>query len=92
AVGLITAAALASVLRSGLAGEEWPSGSTAIGFGWGVVAAGIILFEMLLWPRKLLRSWRIGRVQTWMRAHIWLGLLVLPLALCHSGFRLGGPL
>ena len=48
-----------------------------------------MLFEFFLWPRKKLRTWRIGRAQTWMRAHIWLGLLTVPLILFHSGFHLG---
>ena len=49
---------------------------------------GIILFEMLLWPRKSLwRGWRLGRTKLWMTAHIWLGLLTLPLLLLHGGFH-----
>jgi hypothetical protein len=36
------------------------------------------------------RAWRIGRAETWLRAHIWLGLITLPLVLLHSGFTLGG--
>src|SRR5262249_43195604 len=32
------------------------------------------------------------RAQAWLRAHIWLGLLCLPLLVYHSGFRLGGTL
>ena len=48
----------------------------------------IILFEMLLWPRKSLwRGWRLGRTKLWMTAHIWLGLLTLPLLLLHGGFH-----
>ena len=33
---------------------------------------------------------RLGRV--WMRAHIWLGFLTVPLIVLHSGFSLGGQL
>jgi hypothetical protein len=36
--------------------------------------------------------WPIGTVQGWMRAHIWLTLLTVPLVLLHSGFRFGGPM
>ena len=36
--------------------------------------------------------WRLGRAQTWMRGHLWLGLLSLPLILLHAGFHAGGPL
>jgi hypothetical protein len=31
-------------------------------------------------------------VQRWLRAHIWLTLLTVPLILLHSGFHLGGPM
>ena len=46
----------------------------------------------MLWPRKHFRVWRIGMVKTWLRAHIWLGLLTVPLILLHSGFTWGGQL
>ena len=47
----------------------------------GRLGGGIILFEMLLWPRKSLwRGWRLGRTKLWMTAHIWLGLLTTSLA------------
>jgi hypothetical protein len=69
-----------------------PSGSSPPGLVFGILSGLIILFEFLLWPRKMVRSWRIGRAETWLRAHIWLGILSLPLAVYHSGFRMGGPL
>jgi hypothetical protein len=31
-------------------------------------------------------------VQRWLRGHIWLTLLTIPLILLHSGFRVGGPM
>jgi hypothetical protein len=46
----------------------------------------------LLAARKKVPVWRLGRAQTWMRGHLWLGLLSLPLILFHGGFRFGGPL
>src|SRR5262249_7279567 len=46
----------------------------------------------LLWPRKLLRRWRLGSAKSWLRAHIWLGLFTVPLILLHSGFNWGGTL
>lgn len=67
-----------------------PGGSSLPGLALGVAGGLIILFEMLLWPRKHFRVWRVGRAQVWMRAHIWLGLLCLPVLVYHSGFRLGG--
>lgn len=72
--------------------DTWPGGSSIPGFTFGVLGGLICLFEMLLWWRKKVRTWRIGRTQVWMRAHIWLGLLSVPLLIFHSGFRFGGPL
>jgi hypothetical protein len=65
---------------------EFPGGSSNIGYPLGLAAGLLILFEVLLWPRKkLLRRWRLGRVRTWMAAHIWLGLLIVPLTIAHAG-------
>jgi hypothetical protein len=78
-----------------LMGRSWdqrPRGSSGPGFLFGIAGGGICLFEFLLWPRKMVRTWRIGRAVVWMRAHIWLGLLSFPLLVLHSGFYLGGPL
>lgn len=73
--------------------STWPGGSSRVGFWCGVALGVLCLFEFFLWIRKkYLRVWRIGRAQTWLRAHIWLGLLCVPLLFFHSGFRLGGPL
>jgi hypothetical protein len=66
-----------------------PGGSSVPGFAFGVIGGLIILFEFFLWPRKKVRTWRIGKTQTWMKAHIWFGLLAVPLLILHSGFRLG---
>jgi hypothetical protein len=87
-----TVAASVWFFTAGLAAPHWPSGSSWPGFTFGVLGGALILFEMLLWWRKRVRTWRIGRAQVWMRAHIWLGLLTVPLLVYHTGFRLGGPL
>jgi hypothetical protein len=71
---------------------DLPGGSSAVGIATGVAGGLIIIFELAFWWRKWVRTWRIGRVQAWLRAHIWLGLLTLPLLVLHSGFRFGGPL
>ncbi len=73
-----------------LAGTSWelrPTGSKGPLFLFGIAGGAICLFEFLLWPRKHFRVWRIGRVKVWMRAHIWLGLLSVPLLILHSGFH-----
>lgn len=74
-------------------GNLWPGGGSVPGLALGVLAGLIILFEFALWPRKtsLFRTARwLGKTQTWMKAHIWLGLLAVPLVVLHSGFSLGG--
>ena len=70
---------------------SFPGGSSTVGYLSGVAAGLIIVFEVLLWPRKkLFRRWRIGRTRTWVSAHIWLGLLTVPLAIVHAGIPWGG--
>lgn len=66
---------------------RWPGGGSLPGFTLGVLGGGIIVFEMLLWPRKLLRGWRLGRTKCWLAGHLWLGILALPLLLFHGGFH-----
>ncbi len=66
------------------------SGSSLPGLVIGSVAAAIILFELLLWPRKRLRRFKLFRTKTWMAFHLWLGLACGPLAWIHAGYRTGG--
>jgi hypothetical protein len=67
---------------------NWPSGASPPGFTYGLLGGAIILFEMLLWPRKSLwRGWRLLPTKIWMIAHLWLGLLALPLLLLHGRFH-----
>jgi hypothetical protein len=72
--------------------EHRSIGGTPLGLIFGVVSFAIFIFGALLSLRKKVVLWRIGTVQRWMRAHIWLTLLTIPLVLLHSGFRLGGPM
>jgi hypothetical protein len=69
-----------------------PSGGSAIGLTFGIAGSLCMIFAGLLAARKKVPVWRLGRAQTWMRGHLWLGLLSLPLILFHGGFRFGGPL
>lgn len=65
-------------------------GGSFVGLTYGSAAAGIFVFECLLSFRKKFRaSLTGGGAQIWLRAHIWLGILTVPLALMHSGFRWG---
>lgn len=67
-------------------------GGTPLGLTLGSIAFAIFIFAALLGVRKKLLRLHIGSVQSWMRAHIWLTLLTIPLVALHSGFRLGGPM
>jgi hypothetical protein len=51
-----------------------------------------MVFAALMGARKRVPTWRLGRAQSWMRCHLWLGLLSLPLILFHGGFHFGGTL
>ena len=68
-------------------------GGTPLGLVLGTLSLAIFIFAALLGMRKRLPApLRIGHVQRWLRAHIWLTLLTIPLILLHSGFHLGGPM
>ena len=69
-----------------------PRGGSAIGLTFGIVGFAFMIFAALLGARKRVPTWRLGRAQTWMRGHLWLGLLSLPLILFHGGFHFGGML
>ena len=72
--------------------EHHRVGGTPLGLIFGTIALSIFVFAALLGVRKKIVLWRIGTVQRWLRAHIWLTLLTIPLVILHSGFRLGGPM
>ena len=67
-------------------------GGSAIGLLFGILGFAFMLFAAALGARKRVPVWRLGRAQTWMRGHLWLGLLSLPLILLHGGFHFGGTL
>ncbi len=69
-----------------------PGGGTPIGLSFGSVALGLMLFAALLSVRKRFPIWRIGRAKIWMRAHLWLGFLALPMVLFHAAFHARGGL
>ncbi len=77
--------------------ESWtspqgPRGGSAIGLVFGAVGFGFMIFAAALGARKRVPTWRVGRAKAWMRGHLWLGLLSLPLILFHGGFHFGGTL
>jgi hypothetical protein len=66
-----------------------PQGGSFMGLLFAAFGTGIIVFECLLGLRKKFPASRIGHVKTWVRAHVWLGMLSFLLILMHSGFRWG---
>ncbi len=67
-------------------------GGTPLGLLFGAAALAIFVFAALLGARKKKPLWRLGHPRVWLRAHIWLTILTIPLIALHSGFRLGGPM
>src|SRR5213595_4261979 len=96
-IGNFTPQTLPSALRLPDSFLQKPSehhrvGGTPLGLIFGTIALSIFVFAALLGARKKVVLWRIGTVQRWLRAHIWLTLLTIPLVILHTGFRLGGPM
>jgi hypothetical protein len=75
-----------------LQAPEGPRGGSALGLTFGAIGFAFMIFAALLGARKRVPTWRLGRAQAWMRGHLWLGLLSLPMILFHGGFHFGGTL
>lgn len=88
AAGVSTALYLVYARRapSGPSGGSWP------GLAFGFAGFGMMIFATLLSGRRKLRAWRLGRGTSWLKGHIWLGLLAIPMILFHGGLSAGGPL
>ena len=69
-----------------------PRGGSVIGLSFGIVGFALMIFAGLLGARKKFPVWRVGRAQTWMRGHLWLGLVSLPIIMFHAGFHMRGTL
>ncbi len=65
------------------------AGGTMLGLIFGALALLIFLFASALGIRKKWRRLPIGRVEHWLRAHLWLTVLTLPLVAFHCDFRTG---
>ena len=86
---LATAAGAAIYVPYARSAAQGPHGSSALGLTFGILAYLLMLFAGALGARKQAPALRVGRLQHWMRGHLWLGLLSLPLVLFHSGFNWG---
>jgi len=94
AVGSLVFLAIATVayILYAISSPDGPKGESAAGLTFGILGFAFMLFAALLGARKRVPTWRVGRAQAWMRGHLWLGLLALPLILFHGGFHFGGTL
>jgi hypothetical protein len=68
----------------GPAGRTWP------GMAFGVAGTGLMIVAGLLSARKKTLRLRWGSLSGWLKGHIWLGLLSVPLIFFHAAFRWGG--
>lgn len=68
-------------------------GYTALGTWLGIGASACLLFALLYALRKRAgQEWLPGRLQTWLRLHLWVSLLGTVAALLHAGFHVDGGL
>lgn len=90
----VTVAGIALARVGGAVGLwPWPlQPSSGFGVLTGFALLAIVTFEMLLWARKSYRGVKLGRTKIWMKWHIWIGFLGLPVVLVHAAFGFGGAL
>jgi hypothetical protein len=70
---------------NGPTGGSWP------GLAYGIAGSLCMLFAGAFnWRKKFPQARFLGDAQFWMRGHVWLGTLSLPLIFFHSGWRFGG--
>src|SRR5258708_39030321 len=65
-------------------------GGSAIGLFFGVVGFGFMIFAAAVGARKRGPTWRLGRAKAWMKGHLWVGVLSLPLILFYGGVYFWG--
>ena len=69
------------------------TGGSTIGLWYGIIGSLLMIYAGLLAAHRRVPSWwPIGSRATWLKGHVWLGLLSGLFILFHSGFRWGGPL
>jgi len=87
---LLFGASTAIYVLYAISAPHGPRGGSPIGLAFGIIGFAFMIFAGLLAARKQVPVWRLGRAQAWMRGHLWLGLLALPMILFHGGFHFGG--
>lgn len=66
-----------------------PNGGTWLGYTLGTIGAVLILWLTALGIRKRSYKSRLGTVQGWVSAHVYLGLSLLVVVTLHAGFQFG---
>lgn len=66
-----------------------PNGGTWLGYTLGTIGALLILWLTALGIRKRSYKSRLGTVQGWVSAHVYLGLALIVIATLHTGFQFG---
>ncbi|MDZ4658401.1 MAG: hypothetical protein SH868_12555 [Bythopirellula sp.] len=74
----------ANTWQGGPAGRTWP------GMAFGVAGTLLMVIAGMLSARKKTLRIRFGSLSGWLKGHIWLGLLSVPLIFFHTAFRWGG--
>jgi hypothetical protein len=87
--GVGAAASLAAYIAYVLLSPNGAHGGSLMGLFFAALGTGVIVFECLLSLRKKYPASPLGRVKTWLSAHVWLGLLSFLLILEHAGFHWG---
>lgn len=70
-----------------------PGGLTAgstVGLWYAITGTGLMIFAGLPYAMRLVPTRPLVSRSTWLKGHIWLGLLSVVLIACHSGCRWGG--
>jgi hypothetical protein len=82
-------AALAIIAYAFHAPSEPPNGGTWLGYTLGGVGAVLVLVLAAFGRRRRAYSSRLGSVQGWLSAHVYLGLALVVIVTLHAGFQFG---
>jgi len=84
-----TFAAIAIIAYAFHAPSEPPNGGTWLGYTLGGIGALLILVLAAFGRRKRAYSSRLGSVQGWLSAHVYLGIALVVIVTLHAGFQFG---
>ncbi len=68
------------------------AGATPLGLIYGTVALLIFIFAALLGSRRNHPGWPLGKIQSWLRAHIWLTIFTIRSCCFIAAFTAAGPM